>query len=514
MRLPIISLSSPSRPWFKLVPAMAGLLVVGTLGNLGAEVRDDDDWCTHRGLGDALDELGTTSLVVSRVSYGDTVVTGSGGPETYPLVFNDSSVSGIQGTIHLDVLLALPEFPRLDTLELPAHGANAITTSFSSKSEGALHQSVDGRFLTYMGYQALPGLQGVSNSYTPGANLAGNTLPTYNREIARIARDGAVALQSETNAYSGDNPRAVISVDGSQFYMAGNSDSTLNTTSPPSGPGTTIGARLGLLGSDTSFQLGVYTETDAGHESATKHIKDNNWRGVGIFNGSLFVSKGSGGNGDNGVFQVGTGLPTSAGQTITPLFELPATDPTTGNNCIYTPFGFWFADDHTLYVADEGNPPATAPSGSFTPDPLAGLEKWSLVGTGSSAHWVLDYTLQAGLDLGVGKQESAYPALTYTYGLRNLTGIHHHDGTVTLFAITAQFSSISGGEPDPTRLVAITDVVSATTLPVSEHGFPHHHGHFERFVTLKHSGYGEVFRGVEIAPHGFLRAPWFCFGNG
>jgi hypothetical protein len=31
-------------------------------------------------------------------------------------------------------------------------------------------------------------------------------------------------------------------------------------------------------------------------------VKDSNFRGIGIFNGHLYVSKGSGGNGDDGVF--------------------------------------------------------------------------------------------------------------------------------------------------------------------------------------------------------------------
>ena len=44
-------------------------------------------------------------------------------------------------------------------------------------------------------------------------------------------------------------------------------------------------------------------------ESAKNHIKDNNWRGIEIFPNAdgvpnLYISKGGGGNGDNGIFQV------------------------------------------------------------------------------------------------------------------------------------------------------------------------------------------------------------------
>jgi len=50
----------------------------------------------------------------------------------------------------------------------------------------------------------------------------------------------------------------------------------------------------------------------------------------------------------------------------------------------------------------------------------------------------------------------------------------NRDGTVTLYAITAQTSSISGGEPDPTKLVTITDVLAAPALPAD--GEQHHCG--------------------------------------
>jgi hypothetical protein len=49
-------------------------------------------------------------------------------------------------------------------------------------------------------------------------------------------------------------------------------------------------------------------------------------------------------------------------------------------------------------------------------------------------------------------------------GLRNITGHVNHDGTVTVYAITAQTSSISGGEPDPTKLVMTTDALACNRL--------------------------------------------------
>ncbi|HKV54510.1 MAG TPA: hypothetical protein VJN94_07680 [Candidatus Binataceae bacterium] len=428
-------------------------------------------------------------LEVSRIQYqGNTF----GNKARYPYIFNDPSVSGVQGSIHIDKYLLVPSTPLVGSLTL-----RGLTTSFSSKSEGALMRSADGRYLTYMGYAGPVGAEGVSNSYTttPGTNLQPPVLPAFDRVVALIKANGQYTVTHEANAYSGDNPRAVISSNGLQFYMAGNSDSTTFTSGCPSGfnpcgPGTTIGARYGVPGSTSSYQLGVYKATDRPDESKKQHIKDNNFRGIGIYNGNLYVSKGSGGNGDDGLFQVqngaGNGLPLGTNNTITELFGAPATDPTTQAPSVYTPFGFWFANATTLYVADEGYANLDN-SGQLIPDPYAGLEKWSLV----KGTWTLDYVLTAGLNLYQAQRIGGYPVPTYTTGLRNLTGKLNGDGTATIYAISAQYSSISGGEPDPTKLVAIGDSLDAPILP-----------HEERFVTLKDSGPLAVFRGVSFVPKG------------
>lgn len=467
------------------------------------------------------------TLVVSRVVYnGDTNPARAG--ETFPTIFNDPNVSGIQGSIFLDTYLPEPFSPRLRSFPLTqdsALGPTIITTSFSSKSEGSLHLSTNGQFLTYMGYVGPVGAEGVSNSETtlPAAQITGEAPPFFDRAVALVKYDGTFLVQDENDAYSGDNPRGAISIDGTQFYMAGNADSTENKTTPVTGPGTTIGARLGHPGSSASIQLGTYLATDRPDESAKQHIKDNNWRGIGIFNGNLYVSKGSGGNGDDGVFQVedgtGNGIPTGGTtNTIVQLLGTQATNPITQATSPLTPFGFFFADANTLYVADEGNATITTtePGGTvisttvsggtttytdLVTDPLAGLQKWSLIG----GVWTLDYVLQAGLGLNQPVEVPGYGVPTYTTGLRNLTGRVNGDGTVTIYAITAQTSAISGGEPDPTRLVAITDEIAATSLPLGlDDGLP---GGPETFVTLQASRSGEVFRGVAFAPCSSCAAP-------
>jgi hypothetical protein len=469
------------------------------------------------------------TLVVARIQY-ETDTNPARASETYPTIFTDPAVSGIQGSIFLDSYRTEPFSPRLRSFPLTdlSAGGPIITTSFSSKSEGSLHLSVDGRNLTYMGYVGPRGSEGVSNSETTlaAAQLTGAPGPFFDRAVALVKFDGTFSVTAENNAYSGDNPRGAVTVDGLQFYMAGNSDSSENKTTPVTGPGLTIGARLGAPGLAGSIQLGTYFASDRPDESIKQHVKDNNWRGIGIFGGNLYVSKGSGGNGDDGVFQVlnGTadGLPTGMGNTIVQLLGDQATNPTTGATSPLTPFAFFFANSTTLYVADEGNPVVTTvvdgkgnpiigengqPVVQVTNDALAGLQKWVLDG----GTWKLAYVLQDGLDLNEAKTVPGYPVQSFTTGLRNLTGKVNHDGTVTIYAITGQASSISNGEPDPTRLVAVTDDLDATSLPTDgddrdrgDRDFDRDHGDdrgpLEKFITLQVSAPGEVFRGVAFAP--------------
>ena len=142
--------------------------------------------------------------------------------------------------------------------------------------------------------------------------------------------------------------------------------------------------------------MGNFYANDRPDETAANHVKDNNFRGIAIYNGNLYVSKGSGGNGDNGVFRVfngtGDGLPTTSGNTIMQLLGLPATDPASKAAGIYTSYGFFFGDGNTVYVANEGNV-VTDAAGNLTQDPLSGIQKWVLSGT----TWKLAYAAFRGV---------------------------------------------------------------------------------------------------------------------
>ena len=71
----------------------------------------------------------------------------------------------------------------------------------------------------------------------------------------------------------------------------------------------------------------------------------------------------------------------------------------------------------------------------------------------------------------------------------HLTGVVNGNGTVTIYAITSTVSGNTDQGADPNKLVAITDDLSATSLPAAE-----------SFVTLRSAGYGEVLRGVSLTP--------------
>ena len=127
----------------------------------------------------------------------------------------------------------------------------------------------------------------------------------------------------------------------------------------------------------------------------------------------------------------------------------------------------------------------------------AGLQKW--IFSVASGKWSLAYTLQAGLNLGVPYTVKNYPTgnnsatgLPWspgTDGLRNITGVVNEDGTVTIYAITSTVSGNGDQGADPNRLVAITDKVADTVLPPAK-----------KFTTIYSAGFGEVLRGVSLAP--------------
>ena len=172
-------------------------------------------------------------------------------------------------------------------------------------------------------------------------------------------------------------------------------------------------------------KIGDFEVAQVGYATADKAGKDNNFRGLTIFNNTMYVTKGSGGNGINTVYQVGnrrrapTPEATGGNSRALPITILPGF-PTSlasgvdqnGNPApIAFPFGIWFANANTLYVCDEGDGTLVTPAvngnvADAATLATAGVQKWSLV----SGTWHLDYILQNGLNIGVPYSVPNYPS--------------------------------------------------------------------------------------------------------
>jgi hypothetical protein len=444
---------------------------------------------------------------------------------TYPTVFNNDTVDGSFGVtspIFLDQLTTyglLVGSPINVTAEAEAAGIS-LSTSFSSKSELSLNLSPDGTAVTFMGYDSAINQLDVSNSNTPNpVDPTNPVLSQVQRAVGQIDADGNLQV-TPVNAYSGNNGRAAILANGN-YYMSGNAGNsgsgvtgtTLSQLSNNTGvqmivPGssdpttTVVGQVNGTSGNTKGYQRGFAVQqinpaTGMPYGPADKTGKDDNFRGETIFNNTLYVTKGSGSNGINTVYQVGTAgsLPTLANAGSQPITILPGF-PTTlasSSSAHFFPFGIWFANSTTLYVADEGD----GTLADAATDPSAGLQKWSL--DQATGVWHLDYTLQNGLNLGGQYTVPGYPSgnnpvtglpwSPATDGLRNITGKVNGDGSVTIYAITSPVSGSGDQGADPNKLVAITDNLGATKLPTSE-----------QFATMMSAGNSQVLRGVSFTP--------------
>ncbi|UWZ83541.1 hypothetical protein [Occallatibacter riparius] len=443
---------------------------------------------------------GTTSVTVTCAT-----ATADG---SYPTVFNNDGPDGAFGVtspIFLDNIST--EGKLFNTLAIPS---DQIVTSFSSKSELSLNLSDDGKSITFVGYRGATGFLtapnqlDVSNSNTPGVIDPTNPVNSqYYRSVAEVDANGHIQY-TNGNAYSGNNGRAAFKANGT-YYLTGNnnngglSKSQLPTTQVGRNLVRSTGAELLIPGQTPPVppsiaMIGDFETTQVGYSTPDKPGKDNNFRGLTIFNNTMYVTKGSGGNGINTVYQVGNAgtLPsgTPAELAALPITILPGF-PTSlasgvdqnGNPApVMFPFGIFFANANTLYVCDEGDGVAAdAATGS------GGIQKW----TKTDGIWHLLYTLQAGLDLGVPYAVSNYPSPA-TAGCRNLTGKVNGQGTVELYAVTSTVSASGDQGADPNKLVKVIDLLKATTLPTE--------GGLGQFTVIRTAASGEVLRGVAFAP--------------
>lgn len=321
----------------------------------------------------------TTGLVAATASPAAAAGFAEGNIVVYRVGDGSGSLSGNAAPAFL--VEYTPAGTLVQTIALPTadSGANQqLTNSGSASSEGFLTRSTDGRYLTFGGYDAAVGTASVATS----ASL------TTNRVVGRADANGVVDTSTAlSNVHNTGNIRSVVSDDGTRYWTGGSQGGVYYATN---------GATSGTLVSNT--------------------ITNN--RVVGIADGQLYVTASTSLN------RVGTGLPTTSGQTTTPVSLSQA---------LTAAYGYTFLDRSadvagvdTLYVAQDGG---------------RGIEKYSLTG---------------GVWTSRGNQATTSRGLTGT-----VTG-----GTATLYATTttnALVSVVDSAAYDATISATSTTIVTGVT---------------------------------------------------
>lgn len=392
------------------------------------------------------------------------------------------------------------------TFTLPQIGSgnnSAISGEYGSASEGILQRSVDGKYLTIMGYgvnattfNSAPlstygaAALGQTTSLT-AANQTGTPVTTVSRVVALIGANGSIDTSTAlTGVYNQNNPRSVATVDGSSFYVSGQASSKTDPTQ---------GVFYATLGGNTAAKIDNTTDT----------------RVVTIFNNgngnTLYTSRDF--NPPSGTTQnftnvssqtdANSGLPTSSSGLITTHITPAAGSLSSGGNngsinltantsngvnnarigsFVYlSPEQFFYATPNVLYVADSGHPK----NGKVNTAALGegGLQKWIQ----TNGTWTLAYDLSAGLNLvnnaTVSTTDKAAPGVT---GLFGLTG-RVVNGQVQLFATSYGLNELS-----QSYLYGIADDLTATSKSQVSN---------EQFSVLYTDTTGLTsIRGVSLAP--------------
>ena len=257
-----------------------------------------------------------------------------------------------------------------------ASGPDRLVLSASATSEGNLTTSADRNFIVLAGYDAANATTAV-NGATANAN----------RVIGFASTAPLVGLTgSSTTAYSQTQATA---------YNTNNIRSAVSTGGPLSD------AWTGGTGT-TASTAGVRYQTATQVSNSVTNI-----RSVDIYNGQLYASSGSGAF--VGVNAVGTGLPTTTGQTIVNLLATGAGS---------SPYEYVAYNDIT---ASQTNLPTGNINRIYVADDRAsasgGIQRWTWTGSA----WNLDYTLN---DAGIA-------------GARGLAGYLDGSNSAVLFFTTA-----------------------------------------------------------------------------
>jgi hypothetical protein len=231
-----------------------------------------------------------------------------------------SSIATLASAVNLLEINLNPSAPGgvgavVQTIPVSSSGPSALTLRGTATTEGMLNTSVNGQLITFGGYRANVG----------AANPSAAASSAVNRVIGVLdLSTGTVnTSQALTDSFSADSIRSVATADGTSFYVGG------------AGGTQTGGVRyVADTSATTSVPLNNGATTNA------------NVRQVRVQNGNLFTAAAAG-NPGVGLFQVGSGLPTSGTQTYSSA-GLPTTS----------------VQYHSFYFTRLGTGPTWNPTGS------------------------------------------------------------------------------------------------------------------------------------------------------
>ena len=386
--------------WFKFTAGFAALASIATLVAPAAPAHAAG--------------FSSGSLVVERIGDGSTTLSNASAAISVLEVTTSGSLS--------------------QTITLPSSGTTPQTDSGSASSNGYLNTYFSGG----VGYVSVPGLNLATGTVSAaGLNVKVNsTLDATGNVINRTLFPTGGPTGTPPSPFSGNNYRSSIATSGSTFYATGHS----------SGSPVTGGAWY--------FDGTAFTQVSS---TATGQV--TNLRNVEIYNNRLFFSTGSGTT--RGVYSIGSGLPTTSGQTATSFINMGS---------VAEAYGFVLFDtnnDSTLdlaYVADDRT---TVTAGGINRFDFSG-GAWSQ--TGSAFRFD---TSSSSLTTGTAAAGGSLVSI------RGLTGSYDAaTSTATLFATTTQTSNNS--------LISFLDTGSLSTSTT--------------FNTLQSAGTNFVFRGVDVSP--------------
>jgi len=229
-------------------------------------------------------------------------------------------------------------------IEVPGTGPGALSLPAVAGHDRHIHRSTDGRFLIFTAYGGAPGATDWSASQA-------FVVP---RVAVLVDASGAIdATTRLTDSYDFTALRSAFTTDGQSIWLAGDN---------ASGGTTTGGLRYTTRGSASSVNL---SQVQAPGGARTP----DNLRDVRAFDGQLYDCSGSDASVGKGFFAVGSGLPTSGPQMLSPRYNPDGAASTTA---------FYFID------ADPGVPGVDV---AYTVASAGGQGLHKYIKTGSSLPW-------------------------------------------------------------------------------------------------------------------------------